>query len=143
MNVYVAAAFSWAPKVRELHARLSALGLVPVSSWIEHANDPPEAVMAPGELELRIEENDRAVASADVVVVLASLEAKETFAEARFALSLGRLVIWVGEPRPLSAYRSGVVQLGHIETALCFLEGYTRADASLRRPTSRRLALVR
>lgn len=145
MNIYVAAAFGQAQRVREIHARLAGLGVTPVSSWVDRGDGQVERLdeMTGADLAEIIEENDAAVASADVIMVLSSLEAKETFAEARYALSLGRLVLWVGEPRPLSAYRQGVVSLPHVETALCFLEGYMRADGALRRPLSRRLALVR
>lgn len=134
MNVYVAAAFGDAPRVLELHARLEALGFTPTSSWVRHSTGEPEDLesMSPAKLADVIEENDRGVESADVVIVLASAAAKETYCEAARALGGApgtRLVLWVGGPRPLSAYRAGVERFSSVEMALAWLSGWARVPA--------------
>ena len=139
MNVYVAAAFADVERVRGAHAELERLGLRPVSTWVAHADGQRERLdsMTDAERWAIAEENDAAVHRADVVIVLASLEGKETFAEARIAVELGRLVLWVGTPLPLTAYRRGVERFGTLDVALAFLEGTMKGARAGRRGAAR------
>jgi hypothetical protein len=125
VNVYVAAAFTQVALVKETHAELEQRGFSVMSSWVRHATGEREALetMTDAERWAIADENDRGVRSADVVLVLASPEAKETFAEARYACELGRLVLWVGRPLPLTAYRQGVERFTALSTAFTFLTG--------------------
>jgi hypothetical protein len=135
MNVYVAASFTDVARVREVHAELERMGLRYVSTWVRHADGSRERLEAMTD-EARaaiIEENDSAVRRADVLIVLAGLEGKETFAEARFAAELGTLILWVGEPRPLTAYRRNVQRFADVELALAFLSGLAGRKPSVAR----------
>ena len=125
---YVAAPFVDAPYVREVHACLRLLGIEPSSSWAEQADGQPEQLDAmPLELVRAIaERNDHALATSDVVLVLPRDGAgREMYAEARLAIAIGLEVIWVGGPRPLSAYREGVTLVDTLQEAFRLL--YERA----------------
>lgn len=124
-SVYVAASFQDGERVRACHSELERHGLRPTSTWLELAKGEPEALdkMPKEDVFRAIEENDAQIRKSDAVLVLASVSAKETFCEARYACELGRLVLWVGEPRPLSAYRKNVRQFDSVELALAFLAG--------------------
>ena len=125
MNVYVAASFVQVAKVRETHAELERRGLRWTSTWVHAADGKPETLdeMTEDERFRIAEENDNGVRRADVVLVLASDGARETFCEARFACEIGRPVLWVGWPRPLTAYRRQVERFDSLELALAFLHG--------------------
>jgi hypothetical protein len=132
-RVYVAAPYIDAPLVRELHDRLRALGCVCTSAWAEVANGEEhlEALTANERASL-IAANDTAVATADVVIVLARHGAGgEMFAEARLAELLEIPILWVGERRTLGAYREGVRRVAAIDMALeHILAGWPRRNAT-------------
>lgn len=135
LRCYVAAPFGDAPFVREVHACLRLLGIEPTSSWAEHADGTPEQLdqMPLAEVRALAERNDHALATSDVVLVLPREGAgREMYAEARLAIAIGLPVIWVGGPRPLSAYREGVLRVESLPEA--FQELYERH--------SRRVAVV-
>lgn len=120
LRCYVAAPFGDAPFVREVHACLRLLGLEPTSSWAEHADGSPEQLDAMPLEEVRAlaERNDHALATSDVVLVLPREGAgREMYAEARLAIAIGLPVVWVGGPRPLSAYREGVILVDSLTDA--------------------------
>lgn len=136
MNVYVAAAFTQVHLVKEVHAELVARGMTPTSSWVRHATGESESleIMTDTQRWAAAEENDQGVRAADVVIVLASPEGKETFAEARYAAALGRTLLWVGRPLPLTAYRRGVERFTALSTALTYLSGLEASRRRLRIP---------
>jgi len=131
---YVAAPFGDAPFVREVHARLRAMGVVPTSTWAEPADGvaapdgtPEDLAALPLEAVQAIAaRNDHALASSDAVLVLPCVcvspaskgGGREMFAEARLAVAFGIPVIWVGSPRPLTAYREGVARVSTLDEAL-------------------------
>lgn len=120
LRCYVAAPFGDAPFVREVHACLRLLGIEPTSSWAEHADGTPEQLDAMPLAEVRAlaDRNDHALATSDVVLVLPREGAgREMYAEARLAIAIGLPVIWVSGPRPLSAYREGVVLVDSLAEA--------------------------
>lgn len=120
LRCYVAAPFGDAPFVREVHACLRLLGLEPTSSWAEHADGSPEQLdtMPLEEVRALAERNDHALATSDVVLVLPREGAgREMYAEARLAIAIGLPVVWVGGPRPLSAYREGVIRVESLTDA--------------------------
>lgn len=130
LRCYVAAPFADAPHVREVHACLRLLGIEPSSSWAEAASadgQPERLDLMPIEQVRAIaERNDHALATSDVVLVLPRDGAgREMYAEARLAIAIGLEVIWVGNPRPLSAYREGVLQVATLVEAFRVL--YERA----------------
>src|SRR5579859_5543697 len=114
-RVYVAAPFEDASKVREVHEFLRASGITPTSRWAEGIamgafDNAKDAASLPDTMRKFAEQNDRDIESSSVVFVMAREGAgAEMFAEARFALTLGKPVIWWGRPA-LSAWRSGVVR---------------------------------
>jgi hypothetical protein len=125
---YVAASFRHYEQAQAMQRALALLDLRITSSWADQA----ETSMGLEDLEsMSVADrtrvymaNDAALERADIVVVLASEGARETFAEARLAIHWGKLVVWVGSPKPLSAWRFGVVRCETAELALAFLEGY-------------------
>lgn len=125
MNVYVAAAFTDVWRVHGVHVELERRGLRWTSSWVAAADGQKEELvsLSPEQRYAIAEENDSGVRRADIVILLASPEAKEAFCEARFACELGKLVLWVGEPLPLTAYRRNVERFASPELALSFLSG--------------------
>lgn len=141
MNVYVASSCGNVAAVVAVHEELRVLGFTPTSTWVSYAEagNGRERLdqMPPGAIELVIRENDAAIDRADVVIVLAHPAGKETYAEARYAWSIGRKVLWVGEPRPLTAYRSGVERFSDCATAIAWLRAYAAPARSRdrRRPT--------
>lgn len=128
LRCYVAAPFADAPFVREVHACLRLLGIEPTSSWAECGDGEPERLdlMPIAEVRAIAERNDHALATSDVVLVLPREGAgREMYAEARLALAIGLEVVWVGGPRPLSAYREGVTLVDTLQEAFRVL--YERA----------------
>ena len=131
LRCYVAAPFVDAPYVREVHGCLRLLGIEPSSSWAELADGQPEQLEAMPLEQVRAiaERNDHALATSDVVLVLPREGAgREMYAEARLAIAIGLEVIWVGGPRPLSAYREGVTLVDTVQEAFRCL--YERAPRS-------------
>lgn len=120
LRCYVAAPFDDAPLVREVHARLRAHGVVPTSSWAEHARGPERLEELPlDEVRALAAKNDFALASSDAALVLPRDGAgREMYAEARLAIALAIPLVWVGFPRCLSAYREGVVRVEHLADGL-------------------------
>jgi len=132
LRCYVAAPFGDAPFVREVHACLRLLGIEPTSSWAEHADGSPEQLddMPIAEVRALAERNDHALATSDVVLVLPREGAgREMYAEARLAIAIGLPVVWVAGPRPLSAYREGVVRVETLAEA--FQDLYERHTARM------------
>jgi hypothetical protein len=117
---YVAAPYGDAPIVRKLHAHLRSLGIRPTSTWAEGATGPENLEEMPIDLVRAIAaRNDHALSVSDVVVVLPREGAgREMYGEARLAVALGIPMIWVGDPRCLTAYREGVTRVPDLETAL-------------------------
>jgi len=134
LRCYVAAPFVDAPYVREVHGCLRLLGIEPSSSWAELADGQPEQLDAMPLEQVRAiaERNDHALATSDVVLVLPREGAgREMYAEARLAIAIGLEVIWVGGPRPLSAYREGVALVDTLQEAFRLLyERETKTTAA-------------
>lgn len=129
LRCYVAAPLADAPVVREVHGCLRLLGIEATSSWAETCDDAPERLddMPLDEVRALAALNDHALATSDVVLVLPREGAgREMYAEARLAIAIGLPVIWVGSPRPLSAYREGVVRVDTVAEA--FRELYERQN---------------
>ena len=117
-TIYVATSFLDAETVEStIRPAAESHGLTLCSSWHVGARGP-ERLDAMTEAQCRAiaDTNDRDIASADVVLVLESDRARETYAELRHALHLGKPVAYVGARPMLSAYREGVRQ--HTRTAL-------------------------
>jgi len=100
------------------------LGFEPTSSWADapHADGSRELFSSsPEQLREIAEANDRDVCRSDVMIVLShESRGRETYAEARFALTLAIPVFWVGEPI-LTAFRGGVRRYVGLESALAGL----------------------
>lgn len=125
-HVYVAAPFADGAFVREhVHERLASVGATPTSTWV-HASAGPEdfsryTIEALREAAAR---NDADIRRSDVVLALARDGAGgEMFAEVRYALEIGRPVLWVGR-RILSAWRVGVVRCDDLDDALTALRSW-------------------
>jgi nucleoside 2-deoxyribosyltransferase len=119
MILYVASPYDTAPEVRELHKRLTTLGIAFTSMWAEQANGAEDfSKFSPEKLKDIAEENDAHVRAADAVLVLSrETGGRETYAEARYALSQQKHVFWVGK-LTLSAWRDGVTRCENIDDAL-------------------------
>lgn len=120
LRCYVASPYDDAPLVREVHARLRALGVRPTSTWAEHATGPERLDEMPLEqLRAIAVRNDVALAESDVVMVLPREgRGREMYGEARLAVAFGIPVLWVGSTRCLTAYRAGVERVATVEDAL-------------------------
>ncbi len=121
---YVAGPYADAPRVRQLHAELRALGIRPVSRWAEEATGP-EALeeLSLSAVRAIARRNDDDLLNAHFAIVLARDGAGgEMFAEVRLALDSGIPVVWVGKRRPLTAYREGVVRVASVFDALSFAQ---------------------
>lgn len=131
LRCYVAAPFGDAPFVREVHARLRALGIEPTSAWAEHADGPELLEEMPlDDVRALAARNDHALSVSDVVLVLPREGAgREMFAESRLAVAFGIPVLWVGFPRCLTSYREGVDRFPSLEAALAHLSQRARAHA--------------
>lgn len=122
MKVYVAGPYATAAAVREIHSRLWALCLEPVSTWAEAAAGPESfAGMTPEDLARVAEKNDADLRSADVVLVV-DIEGRgrETYAELRVALEWGMPAVFVGK-LSLTSWRRGVVRAESLDEALARL----------------------
>jgi hypothetical protein len=132
MNIYFAAPYDDAPLVQRLHTRAKTMGLKPMSHWAETAHGSEQLATMPIERVRSIAwDNDVDLKSSQVVIVLAREGAGgEMFAEARLALTHEIPVIWVGDRRPLTAYRPGVIRVGGIEEAFVVLKGLSDAASA-------------
>lgn len=122
-TVYVCAPYADAAFIREaVHPRLTSIGFVPTSRWVDSAAGPEDfARYLPAQLRAAAEANDRAIRGSDIVLVVSRDGAGgETYAEARFALTLGKPVVWCGR-RILSAWRAGVVRVDDLDAAISAL----------------------
>jgi hypothetical protein len=122
LSVYVASPFSNAVIVRMIHERIVAAGMRVTSSWGETALGPEDwSRFSAEELERAIARNDADVIAADVVFLHdPTSEGRETYAEARFALAIGKPVVWHG-PRGLSRWRKNVIRVDDTDAGLCVL----------------------
>ena len=116
---YVAAPYADTDIVRSVHDRLRALDIEPTSRWADNATGPESfAGLSPEDLRGIAEANDRDLARANVVLVLSRHGAgAETYAEARYALTLGLPVVWVGR-LTLSAWRAGVTRCDGVDEGI-------------------------
>ena len=116
MKIYVAAPFQDRPLVRDVHDALMTFGFIPVSTWAYSKAEKDIASL--DEARPAIEQNDRDLARADAVLVLARLGAgAEMFCEMTRALLDGKPVYWIGR-RSLSAYRPGVTRCEDTQDAV-------------------------
>lgn len=141
LRVYLAASFAKARWVESVVAPLlTARGCDVVSTWHRAPHIEAEALKdMPAELRHEIAAtNDRDIAQADVVVVVASVEARETWAELVSAWRAGVRCIVI-EPMdgtmPLSAYRPGVMHVVSVGDAV-------DVAAGLRRPSWMPMAMA-
>lgn len=97
-SAFICAAWSWAHRVREMHAALRDAGVTPLSLWAEHANGEADALhdFSHEQLEQFWYGNREGIAAADVVVMLADSPAREAFQEIEYARMIGRQIVWVG-----------------------------------------------
>lgn len=120
MPVYVAAPWEDGAIVRMMvHPALLERGLEPTSTWCAQADGEREdfARLTRAAKAAAAQQNDHDIHRAEVVIVLARPGAGgEMFAEARYALALGKRVVWVGR-EILSASRDGVMRAGSIDEA--------------------------
>lgn len=132
MPVYVAAPWEDGAIVRMMvHSALVERGLVPTSTWCETADGAKEDFtrLTRAAKAAAAQRNDHDIHRAEVVLVLARPGAGgEMFAEARYALALGKRVVWVGR-EILSASRDGVMRVDNVEDAFAVLENMARASA--------------
>lgn len=118
MNVYVAAPYDDAAVVRNIHARLRALGIDPTSRWAEYATGAEDfETLSPAQLADIAGSNDYDVRRSHAMLVMARVGAGgEMFSEARLALVLGVPIVWHGR-LTLSAWRPGVVRVATLDGA--------------------------
>ena len=140
LRAYLAAPFLDAPLVRDLDAKLVALGIDVTSTWADHANGPEALDRMPVEHVRGIAlANDRDLLQAHIVVAFARDGAgAEMFAEVRLALAHRIPVLWVGSRRPLSAYRDGVLRSSSVEDGMILLSGFADVVSALAPFESRR-----
>jgi hypothetical protein len=122
-RVYVAAPYEDAPGVRRVHALLRYLRLEPTSTWAEEADGPEVLEKMPLDVVRALaDRNDADLESSSALLVLPRAGAgREMYAEVRLAIERNIPVIWVGGPRPLSAYRVGVARVDDLTEALAHL----------------------
>lgn len=92
MLIYVIAAYESAPRVRDMHERLRALGHTPTSRWAEQAHGPEEL----GDYvacEAIITTNLRDMRSADAVIILADTPMREGWCEVERCGSANAVVV--------------------------------------------------
>jgi hypothetical protein len=107
VKVYVAAPYSEAARVREIHKQIKEAGGVVTSIWAEQAAGANED-FSPAVMARAISENDLGVEAADVVLALGfEGKGRAMFGEIRYAISLGIPVHYAG-PAYLDVQRPGV-----------------------------------
>lgn len=124
--VFVAAPWQLGPMIREeIHERLAAVGVEPVSSWVEAADGAPEDVetLTPDHARASCEKNDHDIHRAAVVLLLTRPGlGSASFGEARYALALRKPVVWVGPRWNVDAFgRPGVVRVDDVDQGLAVL----------------------
>jgi hypothetical protein len=129
LRVFVASAFSARGRVRDMHAALFARGIETTSRWAETPGEGVEELEAltPCQIRAICEQNDRALESAHIVLMLATPNGGCSYGEVRHALDRGMAVLWEGHRRA-DAWRHGVMQVGHLSEALLILEHVAKAS---------------
>jgi hypothetical protein len=96
-TAFIAAGYSWASKVRDIHRRLRAHGITCLSTWADDADGPENfADYTDAELRLARASNYAGVEQADVVIFLADSPAREAFLEVAAAIHQGKPIVWIG-----------------------------------------------
>ena len=115
--VYIATRYADAAHVETVIVpQLRAAGLGVVSSWHLPPHAPEDLSSMTAIDAIRAYGNNRAeVTAADVVLVIATDGARETFAEAEQAWHEGTPVVWVGRPH-LSAMARAALGMWRLET---------------------------
>jgi nucleoside 2-deoxyribosyltransferase len=122
-RVYVASPYQEARFIRStVHPMLREHGLEPVSRWAEQATGAE--VLDHLSAAVAIVMNDADVERADAVLVLPTRTGgAEMYCEMRYALTLGKPVVYVTSERVmLSAYRHGVIRVDWPRDALAELQ---------------------
>src|SRR5438132_14034832 len=120
-RVYVAAPYEDRLMVREHHEVLRASGFIPTATWctLEYASD---ADATPDVLRTLARQNDCDLDQSEVLIVFARHGAGgEMFCEARYAVSTGLPILWIGR-HILTTYRRGVYVVHCMNDALALLE---------------------
>lgn len=127
-SIYIATTYQNADWVETvLRPMIEARGLSVRSTWHEKASGPERLDELPLSTVMEIaEQNDRELADADAVLVIAHERCRETWAELRLAVILEIPAIVVGPPWPLSAYRHGVSRVRDVATAMDVLVAMRR-----------------
>jgi hypothetical protein len=122
MKIFIAAPWDLVRTANDMRSDAAAMWWVCTSRWINLALmlGPSENVGG-GEsfLQEKAKENDEDIARADVFVLLSHPQlGGECYLEARYALTLGKPVIWIGARRNmLSRWRPGVTRVADWEGA--------------------------
>jgi hypothetical protein len=126
LRVYLAAPFADATNVRELDAKVDAIGVTVTSTWAHGASGAEDLEsLSVAEVRQIAAVNDRDLLEADLLVALARDGAGgEMFAEVRLALAHRIPILWIGTRRPLSAYRDGVLRVPNLAEGMMFLSGF-------------------
>jgi hypothetical protein len=108
---YVAAPFGRAAEANGIALTLRDNGIHVTSRWIGQAlrAEGGKETLTQESAAAAIRQNDADVVSSDSVLALYYPgEGREFFCEVRFALSLFKRVVWLGDPGMLTAWRPGV-----------------------------------
>lgn len=119
LRVYVASAFANRPDVRLMHCAIAQFGAVATSSWAMVGGDHPESLTDAIAAEA-LATNDADIMRSHIMLVLGDPCSGETFAEARWAQTLGMPIVWTGR-RVLSSYRPGVTYLESVDSCVALL----------------------
>jgi len=103
LHVFVSAAWSSAPRVRELHEKLWTRGDVQIeSTWAEKSNGEvaPELCESTSDEDIACawRSNRDGIIRSHVVIVLGDTPTREGHAEAEYARWLNKAILWVGKP---------------------------------------------
>lgn len=120
MRIYIIAAYSAAPRVRALHARLRDLGHEPTSSWAEHAHGP-EPIGGYSESGAILEANTAALESSDGAIILADTPMREGWCE---VARLAEQRVCVVGPSNLTTRAHGWDHVATDADALAWAHGY-------------------
>jgi hypothetical protein len=147
LPIFVSAPWQLGPMIREeLHERLAAVGLEPVSSWVQASDGQAENLetLPIEHARAACEQNDHDIHRAAAVLLLTRPGlGSASFGEVRYALALRKPVVWVGPRFNVDAKgRPGVVMVEDVDQALVVLsalrsryEGGTRGFRLLEVPT--------
>lgn len=125
-KVYIASPYEDSPIVARVAEKLYSFGISSTSYWALQADGRKEdqSRSTPEDLRSYALRNDADVLDSDAVVVLARPgTGGEMFAEARFALIVGKPVIWVGR-KILSTWREGVTWVEDSDDAVSLLRDH-------------------